>query len=174
MTREEKNAAIQELTSTLQNNKNIYVADISGLDADASSRLRRLCFNKQVTIQVVKNTLLRKAMENSDMEFGNMYDVLKGNSSIMISETGNAPAKVIKEFRKKADKPVFKAAYVEEAIYIGEENLEALVNLKSREELIGDVILLLQSPAKNVVSGLKSAGGTLAGLLKTLQERSEN
>jgi large subunit ribosomal protein L10 len=174
MTREEKNAAIQELTDTLQNNKNIYVADISGLDADASSRLRRLCFNKQVTIQVVKNTLLRKAMENSEMEFGDMYDVLKGNSSIMISETGNAPAKVIKEFRKKADKPVFKAAYVEEAIYIGEENLEALVNLKSREELIGDIILLLQSPAKNVVSGLKSAGGNLAGILKTLQERGEN
>jgi len=174
MTREEKNAAIQELTDTLQNSKNIYVADISGLDADASSRLRRLCFNKQVTIQVVKNTLLRKAMENSEMEFGDMYDVLKGNSSIMISETGNAPAKVIKEFRKKADKPVFKAAYVEEAIYIGEENLEALVNLKSREELIGDIILLLQSPAKNVVSGLKSAGGNLAGILKTLQERGEN
>lgn len=174
MTREEKNAAIQELTDTLQNNKNIYVADISGLDADASSRLRRLCFNKQVTIQVVKNTLLRKAMENSEMEFGDMYDVLKGNSSIMISETGNAPAKVIQEFRKKADKPVFKAAYVEEAIYIGEENLEALVNLKSREELIGDIILLLQSPAKNVVSGLKSAGGNLAGILKTLQERGEN
>ena len=174
MTREEKNAAIQELTDTLQNNKNIYLADISGLDADASSRLRRLCFNKQVTIQVVKNTLLRKAMENSEMEFGDMYDVLKGNSSIMISETGNAPAKVIQEFRKKADKPVFKAAYVEEAIYIGEENLEALVNLKSREELIGDIILLLQSPAKNVVSGLKSAGGNLAGILKTLQERGEN
>lgn len=174
MTREEKNTAIQELTDTLQNNKNIYVADISGLDADATSRLRRLCFNKQVTIQVVKNTLLRKAMENSGMEFGGIYEVLKGNSSIMISETGNAPAKVIQEFRKKADKPVFKAAYVEEAIYIGEGDLDALINLKSREELIGDVVLLLQSPAKNVVSGLKSAGGTLAGILKTLQERGEN
>jgi large subunit ribosomal protein L10 len=173
MTREEKNVAIQDLTETLKNNKNIYLADISGLDADASSRLRRLCFTRNVKIQVVKNTLLRKAMERSEMEFGGIYDQLKGNSSIMISETGNAPAKVIEEFRKKEDRPIFKAAYVEEAIYIGEENLNALVNLKSREELIGDVILLLQSPAKNVVSGLKSAGGTLAGLLKTLQERAE-
>jgi len=173
MTREEKNAAIQDLTETLKNNNNIYLTDISGLNADASSRLRRLCFSRNVTIQVVKNTLLRKAMEQSEMEFGGIYDQLKGNSSIMIAEAGNAPAKVIEEFRKKEARPIFKAAYVEEAIYIGEENLNALVNLKSREELIGDVILLLQSPAKNVVSGLKSAGGTLAGLLKTLQERAE-
>jgi large subunit ribosomal protein L10 len=173
MTKEEKSREIDVLTSILTENKNIYLADISGLDAGTTSNLRRLCFNKQVSIQVVKNTLLRKAMEKTELDFSELYDSLKGNTSLMISETSNAPAKVIKEFRKKSDKPILKGAFVEEAIYVGDEMLEVLENLKSKEELIGDVIMLLQSPAKNVVSGLKSAGGTIAGILKTLEERGE-
>ena len=119
----------------------------------------------------MKNTLLEKAMEASDKDFGDLPSVLKGNTSIMYSETGNAPAKIIKEFRKKSDKPLLKGAFIEEAIYLGDDNLEALVNIKSREELIGDVIGLLQSPAKNVVSALKSSGGKLAGIIRTLSEK---
>ena len=110
-------------------------------------------------------------MEASDKEFGELQDILKGNTSLMISEAGNAPAKVIKEFRKKSDKPLLKGAYVEEAIYVGDDQLDALVNIKSREELIGDIITLLQSPAKNVVSALQSGGGKLSGILKTLSEK---
>lgn len=174
MTRQEKNEAIDALVEQLTSSKNIYLADISGLDAEASSNLRRLCFNKEVSLAVVKNTLLKKAMERVEAkEFDPLYDLLKGNTSIMISETGNAPAKVIKEFRKKQDKPVFKGAYVEESIYLGEENLEALVELKSKEEMIGEVITLLQSPAKNVISALQSGGNKLSGILQTLEDRGE-
>lgn len=174
MTREEKNQVIQDLTQTLVDNKNIYLADISGLDADATSRLRRLCFNRKVSLSVVKNTLLKKAMENSGLDFEPMYDLLKGNTSIMIAEAGNVPAKLIKEFRKKNDKPLLKGAFVEEAIYIGDDQLDALSDLKSKEELIGDIIMLLQSPIKNVVSGLQGTGGQkIAGLLKALEERAQ-
>ncbi len=174
MTRQEKNEAIDALVEQLTSSKNIYLADISGLDAEASSSLRRLCFNKDVSLAVVKNTLLKKAMERVEAkEFDPLYDILKGNTSIMISETGNAPAKVIKEFRKKQEKPVFKGAYVEESIYLGEENLQALVDLKSKEEMIGEVITLLQSPAKNVISALQSGGNKLSGILQTLEDRAE-
>lgn len=174
MTREEKNQVIEDLTQTLVENKNIYLADISGLDADATSRLRRLCFNRKVSLSVVKNTLLKKAMEKSGLDFEPMYDLLKGNTSIMISEAGNVPAKLIKEFRKKNDKPLLKGAFVEEAIYIGDDQLDALSDLKSKEELIGDIIMLLQSPIKNVVSGLQGTGGQkIAGLLKALEERAQ-
>ena len=173
MTKEEKQEAIDVLTERLSSSKNIYLTDIAGLNADESSALRRLCFNKQVSLSVVKNTLLKKAMEKSEKEFDDLYDLLKGNTSIMISETGNAPAKVIKEFRKKKEKPILKGAYVEESIYVGDTELESLVNLKSKEELIGDVILLLQSPLKNVVSGLQSGGHTISGILQTLSEKAE-
>lgn len=174
MTREEKNQVIEDLAQTLVDNKNIYLADISGLDADATSRLRRLCFNRKVSLSVVKNTLLKKAMEKSGLDFEPMFDLLKGNTSIMIAEAGNAPAKLIKEFRKKNDKPILKGAFVEEAIYIGDDQLEALTNLKSKEELIGDIIMLLQSPIKNVVSGLQGTGGQkIAGLLKALEDRAQ-
>jgi len=174
MTREEKNQVIEDLTQALVENKNIYLADISGLDADATSRLRRLCFNRKVSLSVVKNTLLRKAMEKSGLDFEPMYDLLKGNTSIMISEAGNVPAKLIKEFRKKSEKPLLKGAFVEEAIYIGDDQLDALSDLKSKEELIGDIIMLLQSPIKNVVSGLQGTGGQkIAGLLKALEERAQ-
>ncbi|MDC6366088.1 MULTISPECIES: 50S ribosomal protein L10 [Flavobacteriaceae] len=171
MTREEKATVIEDLTAQLAENANIYLADISGLDAVATSNLRRACFKANIKLAVVKNTLLAKAMEASDKEFGELPDVLKGNTSMMLSETGNAPAKLIKNFRKKSDKPVLKGAFIAEAVYIGDENLEALVNIKSKEEVIGDIIGLLQSPAKNVISGLKSGGGKLAGILKTLSEK---
>ncbi|MCM4159735.1 50S ribosomal protein L10 [Antarcticibacterium flavum] len=173
MTREEKSLVIEDLTAQLANNQIIYLADISGLNALNTSNLRRACFKANVKLAVVKNTLLAKAMEASDKEFGELPSVLKGNTSIMISETGNAPAKVIKEFRKKSDRPLLKGAFIEEAIYVGDDYLETLVNIKSREELIGDIVGLLQSPAKNVVSALKSSGGKLAGILKTLSEKEE-
>ena len=171
MTREEKAVVIEDLTAQLADNANIYLADISGLDATTTSNLRSACFKANIKLAVVKNTLLAKAMEASDKEFGELPEVLKGNTSLMFSETGNAPAKLIKNFRKKSERPLLKGAFVEEAIFIGDENLEALVNIKSKEEVIGDIIGLLQSPAKNVISGLKSGGGKLAGILKTLSEK---
>jgi large subunit ribosomal protein L10 len=171
MTREEKAKAIEVLTTQLAENSNIYLADISGLDALTTSNLRRACFKAGIKLTVVKNTLLAKAMETSDRDFGDLKTILKGNTSLMFSETGNAPAKVIKEFRKKSEKPVLKGAFIEEAVYIGDNLLDDLVNIKSRDEMIGEVIGLLQSPAKNVVSALKSSGGKLAGIVKTLSER---
>lgn len=171
MTREEKSQVIEELTAQLASNTNIYLTDISGLNAGNTSDLRRACFKANVKLAVVKNTLLEKAMEASEKDFGELPSILKGNTSVMYSETGNAPAKVIKAFRKKSDRPLLKGAFIEEAIYIGDEQLDALVDIKSREELIGDIVGLLQSPAKNVISALKSGGGKLAGILKTLSEK---
>ncbi|MCT4629244.1 50S ribosomal protein L10 [Winogradskyella sp.] len=171
MTREEKSVVIEELTAQLADNTNIYLTDISGLDAVTTSNLRRACFKSNIKLAVVKNTLLEKAMEASDKDFGDLPTTLKGNTSVMYSETGNAPAKVIKEFRKKSEKPLLKGAFIEEAIYIGDDLLDTLVEIKSKEELLGDIITLLQSPAKNVISALKSGGGTIAGLVKTLSER---
>lgn len=162
MTREEKSQVIQDLTARLADTNTIYLADISGLDALTTSNLRRACFKTDVSMAVVKNTLLSKAMEASDKDFGDLPNVLKGNTSIMIAEAANAPAKVIKEFRKKSDKPVLKGAFVEESVYVGDDQLETLVNIKSKEELIGDIITLLQSPAKNVVSALQSSGQKLS------------
>ena len=171
MTREEKSLVIEDLTAQLADNNTIYLADISGLDAGTTSNLRRACFKANVSLAVVKNTLLSKAMEASDKDFGDLPSTLKGNTSIMFSETGNAPAKVIKEFRKKSEKPLLKGAFIEEAVFVGDENLETLVNIKSKEEVIGEIVTLLQSPAKNVVSALKSSGGKIAGILKTLSEK---
>ncbi len=171
MTREEKSQVIEHLTAQLTENPTIYLADISGLDAGTTSNLRRACFKAGVRLSVVKNTLLAKAMESSDKDFGELADVLKGNTSLMFAETSNAPAKVIKEFRKKSKRPLLKGAYVEESIYLGDDQLDALVDVKSKEELIGEIIGLLQSPAKNVISALKSGGGTIAGIVKTLSER---
>lgn len=171
MTREEKAKAIEVLTTQLADNSNIYLTDISGLDALTTTNLRRACFKAGIKLTVVKNTLLAKAMESSEREFGDLKTILKGNTSLMFSETGNAPAKVIKEFRKKSEKPVLKGAFIEEAVYIGDNLLDDLVSIKSRDEMIGEVIGLLQSPAKNVVSALKSGGGKLAGIIKTLSER---
>ncbi len=171
MTREQKNQAIEELTGILNDTSTIYVADIAGLDADQTSKLRRLCFQRGVKLSVVKNTLLKKAMEKSEKNFDDLYETLKGNTSILLSETGNVPAKLIKEIRKKQDKPLLKGAYIEEAIYVGDDKLDTLTAIKSKEELIGDIITLLQSPAKNVISALQSGGNTISGLLKALEER---
>ncbi len=171
MTRQEKANAIEDLTAQLAGSPTIYIADISGLNAVATSDLRRACFKANIKLSVVKNTLLAKAMEASDKEFGELPGVLKGNTSLMFAEIGNAPAKLIKNFRKKSKTPLLKGAFVEEAIYIGDENLDALVDLKSKEEMVGVIIGMLQSPAKNVISGLKSGGGKLAGILKTLSEK---
>jgi large subunit ribosomal protein L10 len=171
MTREEKSKVIENLTAQLTENPIIYLADISTLNANSTSNLRRACFKAGVKLEVVKNTLLAKAMEISDKDFGDLSDTLVGNTSIMFSETGNAPAKVIKEFRKKSDRPLLKGAYVEESVYVGDDQLDNLVNIKSKEELLGDIIGLLQSPAKNVISALKSGGNTIAGIVKTLSEK---
>ncbi|SDR99667.1 LSU ribosomal protein L10P [Formosa sp. Hel1_31_208] len=171
MTREEKSQVIEELTAQLADNANIYLTDISGLNAGSTSDLRRACYKADVQLNVVKNTLLTKAMEASDRDFGDLPTVLKGNTSVMYSETGNAPAKVIKAFRKKSEKPLLKGAFIEEAVYLGDDQLDMLVDIKSKEELIGEIIGLLQSPAKNVISALKSGGGTLAGIIKTLSEK---
>jgi large subunit ribosomal protein L10 len=171
MTREEKSQVIQDLTAKLADTSTIYLADISGLDATTTSNLRRVCFKANVQLSVVKNTLLAKAMEASDKDFGDLTSVLKGNTSMLVAEAANAPAKLIKEFRKKSDKPFLKGAYAEESVYIGDDQLDALVNIKSREELIGDIITLLQSPAKNVISALQSGGNKLSGILTTLSEK---
>ncbi|WP_115461626.1 50S ribosomal protein L10 [Winogradskyella aurantiaca] len=171
MTREEKSLVIEELTAQLADNTNIYLTDISGLNAVDTTNLRRACFKANVSLAVVKNTLLEKAMEASEKDFGDLPTTLKGNTSVMYSETGNAPAKVIKAFRKKSERPLLKGAFIEESIYIGDEQLDALVDIKSKEELLGEIIGLLQSPAKNVISALQSGGGKLAGIIKTLSEK---
>lgn len=171
MTREEKSQVIEALTIKLTEENIIYLTDISGLNALDTSNLRRACFKANIKLAVVKNTLLEKAMEKSDKDFGELPSTLKGNTSLMLSEKGNAPAKLIKEFRKKSDRPVFKGAYVEEAIYVGDDQLNTLVNIKSKEEVIGDIISMLQSPAKNVISALQSGSNKLSGIIKTLSEK---
>ncbi|MBI9042119.1 50S ribosomal protein L10 [Lutibacter sp.] len=171
MTREEKSKVIEVLTTQLGEENIVYLADISGLNALSTSNLRRACFKANIKLAVVKNTLLAKAMEKSDKDFGDLPSALKGNTALMFSETGNAPAKLIKDFRKKSTIPLLKGAYIEEAIYIGDDQLEALVGLKSKEEVIGDIITLLQSPAKNVISALQSGGNKLSGIIKTLSEK---
>lgn len=171
MTKEEKSRVIEDLTAQLSGSNVVYVADISGLDAETTSNLRRACFKADIRLEVVKNTLLAKAMESVENNYGELPTVLKGNTAILIAENGNAPAKVIKEFRKRSDKPVLKGAYIHEAVFTGDNQLDALVALKSKDEVIGEIIGLLQSPAKNVVSALKSGGSTIAGLVKTLSER---
>jgi len=156
MTREEKSIAIENLTAQLAGTNIIYVSDISGLDAETTSNLRRACFKAGIKLEVVKNTLLAKAMEASDNDYGDLPSVLTGNSAILIADVANAPGKVIKEFRKKAAKPVLKGAYINSEIYIGDEQLDALATIKSKEELIGEIIGLLQSPAQRIISALQN------------------
>ena len=171
MRREDKSKLIDNLAEQINATPHFYLADISELNALDSSDLRRACFKKDVKLQVVKNTLLKKAFEKSERNVEEIYDTLVNNTSIMFSEVGNVPAKLIKEFRKKKERPILKAAYVEESIYIGDDQLEILANIKSKEELIGDIISLLQSPIKNVVSSLQSGGQTLTGVLETLSKK---
>jgi large subunit ribosomal protein L10 len=173
MKKEKKNQLIESLQTLIDEYAHVYVTDASGLNAEDTSRLRRESYKKEIKLVVAKNTLLKIAMDNSSKDFDELYEILKGNSSIMFSNVGNAPAKLIKSFRKKGEIPHLKGAYVEESVYIGDTQLDVLASIKSKEELIGDVIGLLQSPAKNVISALQSGGNTIAGLVKTLSERPE-
>ncbi|MFT6815207.1 MAG: large subunit ribosomal protein L10 [Sphingobacteriales bacterium] len=171
MTKEEKIQEVQSLNEQLKGSACFYLTDTSALSVEQVSKIRRECFDQGVQLRVAKNTLLKRALMDMDGDFAEMWDSLKGPTSIMFSNTGNLPARVIKELRKKFPKPILKAAYIEESIYLGDESLEMLVNLKSKEELIAEIIALLQSPAKNVVSALQSGGNKLSGLVKALGER---
>ena len=174
MTRDEKAKMIDDLTALLEESNIVYLTDIAGLDASNTTELRRACFKGDISLRVVKNSLLKKAMERVEAkEFDGLYDSLKGNTAVMISTTGNAPAKVIETFRKKSEKPILKAAWVDQAVYVGDDQLKTLASLKSKEELLGDIIGLLQSPLKTVVSQLQSSGQKVAGIVKTLSERPE-
>ncbi|MEO8795477.1 MAG: 50S ribosomal protein L10 [Daejeonella sp.] len=171
MRKEEKQDVVLALTEQIKEYGNFYITDTANLSVAKINAIRRKCFESDIEMKVAKNTLIRKAMEASEGDFSEMFDVLKGSSSIMFSKSANAPAKLIKQLRKQGDKPVLKAAYIDSAIFIGDNQLDALVSLKSKEELVADIIALLQSPAKNVISGLQSGGNKLAGIVKTLQER---
>ena len=171
MRQEEKNAIINSLADRLKEYSHFYLTDTAQLNAADTSALRRKCFENDIKLVVVKNTLLKRALKQTDVNFEELFPVLKGTTSVMFANTGNSPAKLIKEFRKKHDKPVLKGAYVQESIYIGDNMLETLVTLKSKNELIEDFILLLQSPAKNVVSALQSGGNKIHGVLETLSKR---
>ena len=172
MRKEDKSTVIEQIASTLKEYSHFYLAETAALNAEKTSALRRECFKQDIKLLVVKNALLHKAMESLDTYYTPLYDSLKGSTAVMFTNTGNAPAKLIKEFRKStSDLLNFKAAYVEESFYIGAEQLDALVAIKSKNELIADVIALLQSPAKNVVSALQSGGSKLHGVLQTLSER---
>ncbi len=173
MKKEGKNQIVDSLVDDLKTNNHFYLADISGFNVDKVNKLRRTCFKKKIKIKVVKNTLLRRAFETIGNDYDQLFDTLKGSTSIMFTEVGNLPAQIIKEFRKEFDKPILKGAYVEETVYIGDNQLDALANIKSKNELIGDIILLLQSPMKNVISGLQASGGQkISGIVKTLSEKS--
>ena len=172
MTREEKTVIINSLADKLREYPHFYLTDTSELNAEQTAALRRLCFEKQVTLVVVKNTLFIKALEQVEKADEELVKVLKGTTAVMFSNEGKTPAVLIKEFRKSNDKPLLKAAYVEESVYVGEATLEQLVNIKSKSELLGDIIALLQSPAKNVISALQAAAGQkIAGIVKALEER---
>lgn len=172
MTKEEKAKYVDELAIDLANNNVIYLTDTAELTVEAVNSLRRKAFNANVSMRVVKNTLLEKAMDRTeDKDFGDLKGTLKGATSIMFAEIGNAPAKLIKDVRKKSDKPILKGAWIDESVYVGDDQLQTLADIKSKEEMLGELIGLLQSPAKNVISGLKGAGGKIAGILKTLEER---
>jgi len=173
MRKEEKQLLIDDITVQLSKNANFYLTDISNLNAEKTSNLRRLCFSKSIKLVVVKNSLLRKAMEKSGKDMSELYVTLSGATSIMFSESGNAPAKLIKEFRKTSDRPILKGAFIEEAAYIGDNQLDFLISIKSKNELVGDLIALLQSPIRNVVGSLQSGGHKISGILQTLSEKPE-
>jgi large subunit ribosomal protein L10 len=171
MTKEEKHELVIALTEQMKEYGNFYITDTSNLTVAKVNDIRRKCFESDIEMKVAKNSLIQKAMEATGGDFTSMYGVLKGSSSILFSKSATAPAKLIKQLRKKSDKPVLKAAYIDSAIFIGDNQIDTLIALKSKEQLIGEIIGLLQSPAKNVVSALQSGGNILAGVVKTLQER---
>jgi large subunit ribosomal protein L10 len=171
MRREEKTDIINSLAEKLKEYSHFYLTDTAELNAADTSDLRRKCFENQIKLVVVKNTLLKRALEQTGLEYGELLPVLKGSTAVMFSNNGNTPAKMIREFRKSHPKPLIKGAFVEESIYVGEGLIETLASLKSKEELIGDIIALLQSPAKNVISALQSGGSTIHGVLETLSKK---
>ena len=173
MRKEDKQVLIDSILSELKACPNFYLTDVSDLNAEKTSQLRRQCFNSGVKMIVVKNALLHKAMQQMEKDYEGLYDVLKGSTALMLCETGNAPAKLIKSFRKTSDRPILKGAYIEECCYIGDDMIDALCNVKSKNDLIADVIALLQSPMKNIISGLQSGGTKLSGILETLSDRPE-
>ncbi|MDD2524961.1 MAG: 50S ribosomal protein L10 [Bacteroidales bacterium] len=172
MKKEDKTAIIEQITATLKEYNHFYLTDTSTLNAEKTSELRRTCNKNDIKLVVVKNTLLKKALENLNSDFSPLYGSMKGSTSLMFCNTGNAPAKILETYKKQGV-PALKAAYVEESFYVGADQLDALVHIKSKNELIADVVALLQSPAKNVISALKSGGNTLHGVLTTLSEREQ-
>ncbi len=174
MRKEEKQTIIDSILAELQACPNFYLTDVSDLNAEKTSQLRRQCFNSGIKMLVVKNALLHKAMlQMEGKEYNDLYEVLKGSTALMLCETGNAPAKLIKNFREKNDRPILKGAFIEESCYIGDDMIDTLCNIKSKNELIADIIALLQSPMKNIISGLQSGGHKLSGILETLSEKAE-
>jgi large subunit ribosomal protein L10 len=172
MKKEDKAQVIEMIGNTLSEYGCVYLTQTSGMDAEKTSQLRRACFQADVKMLCVKNTLLKEALKASELDYSGLYDLLHGETTLLLSNTGNAPAKLIKKFRQKDDTlPLLKGAYVEETVYVGEENLEVLANIKSKNELIADVVALLQSPAKNVISALNSGAGKLHGILETLSKK---
>lgn len=171
MTREEKNKVIGELSEYFTNYKFVYVTDASSMNAQETNKMRRVFFNKNVKIRVAKNTLIIKALEKSNVDFKELTDTLKGSTALLFAENAKDAAKAISEYRKGGTKPLLKGAYIDTDVFVGDDKLEILNNLKSKEDLIGEIIGILQSPAKNVVSALQSGGGKLAGILKTLSEK---
>ncbi len=171
MKKEDKIAVIAELTEEFKKYNNIYISDSSGLSAAADNKFRGELYKSGIKMVVAKNTLIQKAMENSGRDFTGLFGTLKGTSALMFSDDIKSPAIAIKTFRKKAEKPALKGAWIDSDVFLGDISLEALINLKTKSELIGDIIGLLQSPAKNVISGLQSGGNKLAGIIKTLSER---
>lgn len=173
MTRQEKDLQISELKQLLEDNSVVYLTDASGLNSEETTNLRRACYKKDVSVRVVKNTLLRRAMEDSEgVDYSELYEVLSGQTALLLGNVGNVPAMLLKDFRKKHTMPILKAAYVEEACYLGDNQIDVLTEVMSKDELIAGVIALLQSPMKNVVGALNSSGNTISGLVKALQERS--
>ncbi len=171
MRKEEKTDIINSLAGTLREYSHFYLTDTAQLNAADTSDLRRKCYENQIKLVVVKNTLLKRALEQAGLECGELFPVLKGSTAVMFSNNGNTPARMIKEFRRSHPKPLIKGAYIEESVYTGDNLLETLVALKSREELIGDIVMLLQSPAKNVISALQSGGSKIHGVLETLSKK---
>lgn len=171
MKKEEKDQVIATLVEKLNTTKNFYLTDASGLTVEKTNTLRRICFKKNIELKVVKNTLLKKAFERMELDYSPLYSALKGSTAVMFTESVNEPAKLIKEFRKTSEKPILKAAFVEESFYLGDNQLDALISIKTKNEVIGEIVGLLQSPARNVISALQSGGGKIAGIVKTLSER---
>ncbi|MFZ4401375.1 MAG: 50S ribosomal protein L10 [Bacteroidales bacterium] len=173
MKKEQKNQLIESLAKQISSSNYLYVTDISNLNAVSTGKLRRLCFKKEVQLIVAKNTLLKRAMEKSGRDYSELFPVLKGSTSIMLADVNSLPAKLIKEFRATSPKPILKGAFVEESFYIGDNQLDMLINIKSKNELIGDILGMLQSPMQNVMSALQSGGNNISGILKTLSEKPE-